>query len=121
MEDLQGALQSILSDPEQMEQIMAMANALGLRPPVSSAEGREQGGAPPAAETQGGNPSGGAPIDPAVLRLLGGIGDLHGPEAGVLNALRPVLSDPSRVDRALRAARLSRLAGQLLRERTGHV
>ena len=33
MDDLQNRLQSILSDPEQMRQIAAMAESLGLKPP----------------------------------------------------------------------------------------
>ena len=33
MEDLQATLQSILSDPEQMARISAIADSLGLKPP----------------------------------------------------------------------------------------
>ena len=36
MEDLQSTLQSILSDPEQMRQIAAMAESLGLKPPAGN-------------------------------------------------------------------------------------
>ena len=39
MEDLQGALQSILSDPEQMARVAALAESLGLKPPDSPAPG----------------------------------------------------------------------------------
>ena len=124
MEDLQAALQKVLSDPGQMEQIFAMANALGLAPPdpggqpanpLSPEKGSSEGGN---AEQAGENAQA---IDPALLRLIGGLGDALGPEIRVLNALRPVLSDPGKVDRALRAARLSRLAGQLLRRGPEHV
>ena len=38
MEDLQSTLQSILSDPEQMRRITAMAESLGLGPPLIAAQ-----------------------------------------------------------------------------------
>ena len=105
MEDIQTAIQSILSDPAQMEQISAMANALGLSPPGNSSE--------EALPDMDKVPS----VDPKLLRLLNGIGQQHGPEEEVLSALRQVLSEPGqeRIDRALRAARLSRAAGTLLK------
>ena len=125
MEDLQAALQSVLSDPQQMEQILAMANALGLHPPDGSGDSSEA-----APEEAGSDEPGSAPVpdapqmpalDPALLRILGGLSNAQGPEDRVLNALRPVLRDPTRIDRALRAAKLSRLAGQFLKGGPEHV
>ena len=40
MEDLQSTIQNILSDPEQMRQIAAMAESLGLKPPEQNPPSR---------------------------------------------------------------------------------
>jgi hypothetical protein len=47
---------------------------------------------------------------------MGRLSQMHGSEERVFSALRPTLSEQGqrKVDRALRAARLSRLAGLLL-------
>lgn len=107
MDNLQDALQSILSDPEQMARIQAMAGALGLDPPEQAAAPRE---APQEADGQ-------------LLSLLQSLNGLHGTEERVLGALRPGMSaqGQKRVDRALRAAKLSRLAGVFLNSGAGHV
>ncbi len=100
MEDLQSAIQGVLSDPEQMAQLQAMAQALGLQ---------QEPTAPQA-------PASDAP-DGQVLALMGQLSQMHGSEEAVFSALRPTLSaqGQKKADRALRAARLSRLAGLLLR------
>ena len=57
-------------------------------------------------------------------KLMAGLSAMQGREDRVLGALRPSLgpSGQARTDRALRAAKLARLAGQLLRRgREGHV
>ena len=57
-------------------------------------------------------------------KLMAGLSAMQGREDRVLGALRPTLgpSGQARTDRALRAAKLARLAGQLLRRgREGHV
>ena len=114
MEDLQEVLQSILSDPEQMARVAALAESLGLKPPndseVGAAIGRphEADASEPRDDLNLGN----------VLSLLSAS---SGGETRVLSALRSTL-DPegqTRVDRALRAAKLSRLAGTLLAQRRG--
>ena len=143
MEELQEALQSILSDPEQMARVTALAESLGLKPPEGEATGNRQqatgetsGSASGAAATsparRGGGPAS-RPVEgcfPTEASLLGEEGinlenvmsllsDSGGGETRVLSALRPVLSaeGQGRVDRALRAAKLSRLAGSLLTQR----
>ena len=168
MEDLQDALQSILSDPEQMARVAALAESLGLKPPDNEATGNRQqatgnrqqaigetsgssagavigrlpdppfrGEAPqnchskpcPEQGRRGSEES--APPSPftgsdginlgQVMNLLS---TSSGSEIKVLSALRSTM-DPegqTRVDRALRAAKLSRLAGTLLAQRrTEHV
>ena len=103
MEDLQAAIQGVLSDPAQMAQLQAMAQALGMQ------GGQDAASAPPP------EPPPEAP-DGQVLALMGRLSLMHGSEERVFSALRPTLSEQGqrKVDRALRAARLSRLAGLLL-------
>lgn len=102
MEDLQAAIQGVLSDPEQMAQLQAMAQALGIQ------SGQEAAPAPPTEPPP--------PADGQVLALMGRLSQMHGSEERVFSALRPTLSEQGqrKADRALRAARLSRLAGLLL-------
>ena len=123
MEDLQTTLQAILSDPEQMGRISAMAASLGLKPPDSPPP--EPTGTPPPADS-GGRSAVGSGLDLGGMgvdlgKLMGTLSVMQGTEDHVLNALRPSLSQEGqrRVDRALRAAKLSRLAGQFLSRRGG--
>lgn len=102
MEDLQAAIQSVLSDPAQMAQLQAMAQALGMQSAQDAAS------APPTEAPE-------AP-DGQVLALMGRLSQMHGSEERVFSALKPSLSEQGqrKADRALRAARLARLAGLLL-------
>ena len=137
MEDLQSTLQSILSDPEQMARVTALAESLGLKPPDPDSAQGEEAATPGIFGPTGGrqaaacDPTEGdeAKTDPRLFASqLGGDGidlpglmarlaSLNGAEDRVLNALRPSLSreGQGRVDRALRAAKLSRLTGELLK------
>lgn len=124
MEELEGLeekLQSVLSDPAQMEQIMRMAQALGLGAPP---DGRPDGKPEPeeGAKTDDTPPVQGALREP-VAQLLRQAGKLDAREENLLNALKPFLK-PSRrekIDRAMQVARLSHLAGYALRSRgDGH-
>ena len=135
MEDLQSTLRSILSDPEQMARVAALAESLGLKPPEPGAEqpAGAPAGRPPEADGDGVQneerrneesvlsslQTMGNGID--LPSLMSRLSSLNGSEDRVLNALRPGLdaAGQGRVDRALRAAKLSRLASQLLRGREG--
>ena len=135
MEDLQSTLRSILSDPEQMARVAALAESLGLKPPEPGAEqpAGAPAGRPPEADGDGVQneerrneesvlsslQTMGNGID--LPSLMSRLSSLNGSEDRVLNALRPGLdaAGQGRVDRALRAAKLSRLAAQLLRGREG--
>ena len=152
MEELQNALQSILSDPEQMNRVAALAESLGLKPPSSAPPA-----GPPAGQAEpclGQSREGSEESDPqftprhserseesvsppyrkaASSELPGGIdfpqlmsrlSAMQGSEDRVFAALRSSLSPAGqgKADRALRAAKLSRLAGQFLRrQREGNV
>lgn len=100
MSELEEKLQSVLSDPQQMSQIMALAQSLGASLPQQTEEPQS---APQGAAEALHNP---------MLQLLGTAGPGSGKEARLFDALRPIVSErgQSSVDRAIRAARLSRLA-----------
>ena len=107
MAGIEDTLGQLLSNPEAMGQIMAMAQNLGLGPPPEPA-----GDAAP-------------PPPPAVdARLLGILGRLLSDQQendprqqALLTALKPFVRPERRasIDRALQIARLSRLAGNALR------
>ncbi len=133
MEDLQSTLQSVLSDPAQMAQIAALAESLGLKPPEKGT-GQERQEASEAPPSEGGADAAYADDSPPSAftgpegldlgKLTAGLSAMGGSEDRVLGALRPALAPAGRAkaDRALRAAKLARLAGQLLgRGREGRV
>ena len=114
------AIGAMLQDPEQMQKIFALAQSLGLSPPAAQQ-------APPR-----------RPSRPFLLRLrqnrklrrrttgsrrlvsfLQKAGTLDRRQENLLNALKPFLKPERRekIDRAMQAARISRLAGAALRGR----
>lgn len=105
MDDLQEKINSVLSDPEQLQQVFAFARSLGLEPPgEADASPSEPDIAPP----------------PELGTLLAQAGRLDHRQEALLAALKPFLKPARRekVDRAMQAARLSQLAGMALRGRT---
>ena len=146
MEDLQSTLQSILSDPEQMRRIAAMAESLGLKPPdaAPSTGHPEQstGSVPSSGHTERSeesvSQSNGMPFPrhserseesvpfavPDLSALMSSLSAMQGTEDRVFSALRPSLSPAGqgKADRAVRAAKLTKLASRFLtRQRDGHV
>lgn len=127
MEDLQSTLQSILSDPEQMQRIAAMAESLGLKPPdaaspASQSEHSEEAVPHPGASAR--SEESVLPGSPDLSKLMSGLSAMHGTEDRVFAALRPSLSPAgqTKADRAVRAAKLAKLAGRFLsRQRSSHV
>lgn len=121
MEDLEAALQSVLSDPARMAQISALAESLGLKPPEQPPEAAAT--SPPPEENAPGSPL--PQLEGLDLgKLMAGLSAVQGREDQILGALRPSLGPggQAKADRALRAAKLARLAGQFLRRgREGHV
>ncbi len=111
MEDLQSILQSVLSDPAQMAQVASLAQSLGLGSPPN-------GESPASDGTQASSP---APDLGALTQLAGAAAALQGAEDEVFRALRPSLSQKgqAKLDRASRAAKLSRLLGRCLRGKDG--
>lgn len=140
MEDLQSTLQSILSDPEQMRRIAAMAESLGLKPqdavpPAGHSERSEESAShpDPSVRSEDSVPRSGhserseeaVPFAvPDLSALMSSLSAMQGTEDRVFSALRPSLSPAGqgKADRAVRAAKLAKLASRfLMRQRGGHV
>jgi len=101
LSELEDRINSVLSDPEQMERIMGMAKSLmGGREEKSNA-----------AE----NPFAELGIDPSAIsrisRLMGA-GSQGGEKQPLLEAMKPYLSEKRRIkmDKAMKIARLAKLA-----------
>lgn len=112
---LDQALGAILQDPAQMQKIFALAQSLGLssppQPPPSEPPPALPQPPPPTPECS-------AAAD-TLAELLQKAGKLDRRQENLLNALKPFLKPGRRekIDRAMQAARLSRLAGAALRGR----
>ena len=100
MDDLQSALQQLLADPQQLAELASMASALGLHPPEGGPPPQPPP-KPPEPEDQK-RPEGPRPPMPP--------GDRR---EKLLLALRPFLKPErqEKLDRALRIAQLTQLAG----------
>ncbi len=104
MAEFEEKLSSILADPQMMQQIMSMAQALGQSPPPKPDELKPE--PPKSGQTI---PTG---MDTAMLQRLMGIARQSGVDKNqqnLLQALRPYLSHDRilRLERAMRAAKLA--------------
>ena len=106
MDDLEQKIQSVLSDPAQMAQVLEMAKSLGITLPEASAPPAE----PPEAAPQPEPPKPDAPPP---------MGGLAQRQEALLRALEPFLRPARRekIERALQIARLTNLAGGALRKK----
>lgn len=109
MSELEDQLNTILSDPVQMEKIAGLARSL------MGGEGQEQ---PPAA------PAGDFGLDAGLLQKLGRAmqsADDRGRGQALLEAMQPYLSDKRRgkLDRAMKLARFARIARLVMGETGG--
>ena len=107
MSELEEKLGTILSNPQLMQQISAMAQALGQAPPEPPAP-------PPVA------PHSPALPDPAMLQKLSGMlqaGRVDQEQQELLHALSPFLSQSriGKLERAMRAAKMAGFASALLK------
>lgn len=107
MDAMEEKLGSILSNPQMMQQIMSMAQALG------------QSQSPPAQEPPKQETSAVPDFDPAMLQKLAGFtrqNGISGEEQALLKALGPYLSRDrvSKLEKAMRAAKMARFASSFL-------
>jgi hypothetical protein len=108
MDDLEQKLNSVLSNPQLMQQIMSMAQSMGgapaapMEPPISAP-----------------SPSPLPSIDPKMLQALSGFAQhssIDQNQRSLLNALHPYLNSDriSRLEKAMQAAKMARLASSFL-------
>lgn len=105
MDDLQSKMNSILSDPEAMQKISAMAQSLGL------------GAGQPLPQPKQDLPL--PDIDPSMLQKLSGLArgsTVDKNQQSLLHALGPYLSRDriSKLERAMRAAKMAKMASSFL-------
>lgn len=120
MSELENMINSVLSDPAQMEKISGLARSLmggaeqpSSEKPVNMLDSLMSGGSP------------GPELDPAMLRrisaLMGASDSGSSDKRALLEAMKPYLSEKRRqkMDRALRIARLAKIAGIAMGEMEG--
>lgn len=103
MENLEQQLGAVLGNPEMMQQIMAMAQALGTSNPES-----QESPPPPMPD-----------IDMGLLKKLSGLagqGAIDNEQQALLKALMPYLTSRRihKLENAMRAAKMARLAAATL-------
>lgn len=113
MDEMEEKLGSILNNPQMMQQIMAMAQALGQNQPAKQEEPKPE----PPKQNLPSLPTG---IDPALLQRMMGIARQSGidkNQQNLLKALGPYLSRDRivKLERAMRAAKIAGIAGTVLR------
>ena len=101
MAEFEDKLQSILSNPELMGQIMSMAQSLSNSPPPQPELSAQPG------------------FDPAMLQQLSAVmgqSNIDGNQQTLLRALNPYLSGRKveKLERAMRAAKMARMASGFL-------
>ena len=114
MDDMQNKLNAILGDPQMMQQIMAMAQAMGQQGPASP----PQPVSPPQPPTQE-MPAFSSMPDPAMLQRIAGIARQAGVDKNqqaLLKALSPYLSREriAKLEKAMRAAKIAGIAATAL-------
>lgn len=121
MDEFEEKLNSVLSDPEQMQKIMSIAQSLGASMPQMTMEPSAQ---QPPSDQESTEPSPerrqSAPVQTSdAAALLKQASRLDKKQENLLNALRPFLRPARRqkFDRALQIARISHLAGFALKSR----
>ncbi len=110
MAEMDDKINAILNNPQMMQQIMSMAQAL-----APSGEPASQPSTPPPPPPAPAMPQ----LDPAMLQKLAGLagqGGIDREQQALLKALNPYLSRDriSRLERAMRAAKTAKLASSVL-------
>lgn len=109
MEDMEDKIGAILSNPQMMQQIMAMAQSLGGASGPPGEQSQPQSAPAPSASIP----------DPAMLGKLAGLAgqsSIDRNQQALLNALGPYLSRQriGKLEKAMRAAKMANLASVFL-------
>ncbi|MBS5427656.1 MAG: hypothetical protein KHY52_00215 [Firmicutes bacterium] len=110
-ENLEEKLSQVLNDPNSMAQLMSFAQSLGMGPPDT----------PPPPGPSPGPPPGDEAFVRGILQLVRQANQKDGPQEALLAALKPYLRPERRekLDRAMRIARISQIAGGALKQHGG--
>ena len=112
MDQIQEQMNSILGNPEMMQKIMAMAEALG-QPQQEATQSPTQENPPPQIPD----------FEPSMLKKLTGLagGSIDKNQRTLLSALRPYLTRDriAKLEKAMRAAKLATVASGILGNFTG--
>ena len=114
-ENLEEKLSQVLNDPNSMAQLMSFAQSLGMGPP----DAPPPPGPPPGPSP--GPPPGDDAFVRGILQLVRQANQKDGPQEALLAALKPYLRPDRRekLDRAMRIARISQIAGGALKQHGG--
>lgn len=114
-ENLEEKLSQVLNDPNSMAQLMSFAQSLGMGPP----DAPPPPGPPP--RPSPGPPPGDDAFVRGILQLVRQANQKDGPQEALLAALKPYLRPDRRekLDRAMRIARISQIAGGALKQHGG--
>ena len=114
-ENLEEKLSQVLNDPNSMAQLMSFAQSLGMGPP----DAPPPPGPPPGPSP--GPPPGDDAFVRGILQLVRQANQKDGPQEALLAALKPYLRPERRekLDRAMRIARISQIAGGALKQHGG--
>lgn len=111
MGDFEEKLESILNNPQAMNQIMSLAQSLG---------GSSEQSAPPPSQPTPSSEESGLQLDPQMLTglfsLLNQCSSEDDQRVALLNALRPFVKEQrhAKIDKAIQIAKLSRMARMAL-------
>lgn len=123
MSEFDDRLNSILSNPAMMQQIMTLAQSLNQSNPSNPPQPQpQQAPPPPPAQQSAPAPSPEQGINPNLLNQIAGLmqrGSIDKNQASLLKALRPYLSGQKleKLERAMHAAKIAGIASELMNSR----
>lgn len=118
MSELDDKLNSILNNPQMMQQIMSLAQSMNIPEPQPPAQPQPPQSQPPQPPPKGGALFD-APIDPSLLSKIAGLmqrSSIDQDQAQLLKALRPFLSGQKlqKLERAMHAAKMAGIASDVV-------
>lgn len=119
MSELDDKLNSILSNPQMMQQIMSLAQSMNGPEPQPPAPSQPSQSQPPPSSTPKGGGLLDAPIDPSLLSKIAGLmqrSSIDQDQAQLLKALKPFLSGKKlqKLERAMHAAKMAGIASDVV-------
>ena len=119
MSELDDKLNSILNNPQMMQQIMSLAQSMNSPEPQPPAQPQVPQSQPPQPPPPKGGALFDAPIDPSLLNKIAGLmqrSSIDQDQAQLLKALRPFLSGQKlqKLERAMHAAKMAGIASDVV-------